>query len=427
MRFDYFCRGPGVIPGRGVFGLLAGIFRLRLSEPLEFANLERAGLRLLMSQSRPEFAGSRLRSPSERIRIDAHFGLVAPLIFSHAAGSHLHAGFLVRRAGRLIFLVLLGLFALQAAPVYLVYVFSQAHHRRRILESIEAVGGRITARLAADPRQILELDLSGTDVAELPWESFHALDEVESLNFAGTGVTDEKLDHLGRLRSLRRLCLDETPVTDAAIPELRSFPHLKILSLNETALTERDSGSCIKLFPESKSSPGIWRLRTTSILSRISPMTPSFDRPTILMCPPDYYGIEYEINPWMSRSRQSDAETSRKQWQSLHDLLLSLGAEIRLLTPVKGLPDFVFTANAGLVWREKVFLSRFRHAARQGETVLDDQWFQSQGFQTIPIPERGVSRGPAMRCFAETRCSRGISSAAMPWRCSGWQEKWAAG
>ena len=28
-------------------------------------------------------------------------------------------------------------------------------------------------------------------------------------------------------------------------------------------------------------------------------------QPRILMCPPDYYGIEYEINPWMSRSRGS--------------------------------------------------------------------------------------------------------------------------
>ena len=24
------------------------------------------------------------------------------------------------------------------------------------------------------------------------------------------------------------------------------------------------------------------------------------------MCPPDFYGIEYEINPWMSRQKQSD-------------------------------------------------------------------------------------------------------------------------
>ena len=27
--------------------------------------------------------------------------------------------------------------------------------------------------------------------------------------------------------------------------------------------------------------------------------------PQILMCPPDYFGIEYEINPWMNlRARQ---------------------------------------------------------------------------------------------------------------------------
>ena len=190
------------------------------------------------------------RLQSERIRSYAHFGLVAPVIFSHAVGNPLHAGLLVRARGRLIFLVLTGLFALQAAPVYLVYVLSQAHHRRRILESIQAVGGRITARLAADPRQILELDLSGTEVAELSWESFHALHEVESLNFAGTGVTDEKLDHLGRLRSLRRLCLDETAVTDAAVLELRSFPHLKILSLNKTSLTQKGLALLHQTFPQ---------------------------------------------------------------------------------------------------------------------------------------------------------------------------------
>ena len=88
--------------------------------------------------------------------------------------------------------------------------------------------------------------------------------------------------------------------------------------------------------------------------------------PTILMCPPDYYGIEYEINPWMSRSRASDTDASREQWHGLRDLLESLGADIRLLDPVRGLPDLVFTANAGLVHQKRVYLSRFRHDARKG-------------------------------------------------------------
>lgn len=113
----------------------------------------------------------------------------------------------------------------------------------------------------------------------------------------------------------------------------------------------------------------------------------TFADPTILMCPPDYYGIEYEINPWMSRSRASDSAVARDQWQQLHDLLASLGADIRLMEPVQGLPDLVFTANAGLVWQETVFLSQFRHAARQGETPVDETWFQSHGLTPRSLPE----------------------------------------
>ena len=111
-----------------------------------------------------------------------------------------------------------------------------------------------------------------------------------------------------------------------------------------------------------------------------------FSRPTILMCPPDFYGIEYEINPWMNRSIPSDLQASRAQWQALSDLLVGLGTDIQQMTPVSGLPDLVFTANAGLVWRDTVFLASFRHLARQGETQLDAEWFQSAGFETIRMP-----------------------------------------
>jgi N-dimethylarginine dimethylaminohydrolase len=109
--------------------------------------------------------------------------------------------------------------------------------------------------------------------------------------------------------------------------------------------------------------------------------------PTILMCPPDFYGIEYEINPWMSRSRASDTAVAREQWEALRSLLASLGCVIELLDPVQGLPDLVFTANAGLMWRDVVFLSRFRHAARQGETPVDEAWFQGHGFQPRSLPD----------------------------------------
>jgi N-dimethylarginine dimethylaminohydrolase len=105
------------------------------------------------------------------------------------------------------------------------------------------------------------------------------------------------------------------------------------------------------------------------------------------MCPPDFYGIEYEINPWMNRLVPSDTALAREQWRGLYELLRSLGVTVELMTPVKGLPDLVFTANAGLVWHDTVFLAAFHHAARQGETPYDKEWFEAHGFRTVTIPD----------------------------------------
>ena len=103
--------------------------------------------------------------------------------------------------------------------------------------------------------------------------------------------------------------------------------------------------------------------------------------PHILMCPPDYYGIEYEINPWMSRSRQSDRPTALRQWSDLRDLLERLGARISLLEPVQGLPDLVFTANAAMIYHDRAVLAHFRHPQRQGEEPVDEAWLTANGFK----------------------------------------------
>ena len=111
-----------------------------------------------------------------------------------------------------------------------------------------------------------------------------------------------------------------------------------------------------------------------------------FDTPTILMCPPDYYGIEYEINPWMSRGRASDTDVARTQWSRLRTVLESAGATIKELEPRAGLPDLVFTANAAVVYRDIAILSRFRHAERQGEEPYDEAWLTSAGFTVRRLP-----------------------------------------
>ena len=109
--------------------------------------------------------------------------------------------------------------------------------------------------------------------------------------------------------------------------------------------------------------------------------------PWILMCPPDFYGIEYEINPWMNRSRASDRATAARQWNDLKDVLVGAGANVALLTPVAGLPDLVFTANAALVYRRTAVLSRFRHRERQGEEPIDEAWLAAAGFDVRKLPD----------------------------------------
>src|SRR5215472_6125192 len=96
--------------------------------------------------------------------------------------------------------------------------------------------------------------------------------------------------------------------------------------------------------------------------------------PRILMCPPDYYGIEYEINPWMSRSRGSVPDKARQQWQGLYEILCGVGVRVDLLQPQPGLPDLVFTANSGLMFHKQFFSSRFRHEVRARETPDFDGW-----------------------------------------------------
>jgi N-dimethylarginine dimethylaminohydrolase len=109
--------------------------------------------------------------------------------------------------------------------------------------------------------------------------------------------------------------------------------------------------------------------------------------PRILMCPSDHYGIEYEINPWMSRARGASPERARQQWRDLHDALVGLGVQIELMTPQPGLPDLVFTANAGLVFGNRFFNSRFAHPERQRETPHFDAWFAAHGFTVEHLPE----------------------------------------
>lgn len=107
----------------------------------------------------------------------------------------------------------------------------------------------------------------------------------------------------------------------------------------------------------------------------------------VLMCRPDFFDIEYEINPWMKKSNQVNQELAEKQWLQIHDIYNTLGIDVERIAPVDGLPDMVFTANGGMVIDGRVALPRFLNPERQGETTKFDDWFRANGFEETILPK----------------------------------------
>ncbi|MCW2275888.1 N-dimethylarginine dimethylaminohydrolase [Rhodoblastus acidophilus] len=126
-------------------------------------------------------------------------------------------------------------------------------------------------------------------------------------------------------------------------------------------------------------------------------------RPQVLMCPPDFFGVSYVINPWMEGQQgHTDAAEAQAQWTGLKDLI-ARHADVSLIMPHAGLPDLVFTANAGLALEGKVLLSRFRRPQRRGEEHWWRAWFEKAGYEIITPPEELCFEGAGDALFDEAR------------------------
>lgn len=108
----------------------------------------------------------------------------------------------------------------------------------------------------------------------------------------------------------------------------------------------------------------------------------------LLVCPPDYFRIDYEINPWMRRSNVVDPEEAVRQWHRLMEVLeKEVGVVLERMKPTPGLPDLVFTANAGVVVGQRAVPSRFRYPERQREEAYFEGWFREHGYEIITLDE----------------------------------------
>jgi N-dimethylarginine dimethylaminohydrolase len=76
---------------------------------------------------------------------------------------------------------------------------------------------------------------------------------------------------------------------------------------------------------------------------------------------------------------------AEEQWTAFRAGLEKV-AKVEFISPQAGLPDMVFTANAGIVLGNKVVLSHFLHRERQAEEPLFRAWFKEHGFEIFEMP-----------------------------------------
>jgi len=102
-----------------------------------------------------------------------------------------------------------------------------------------------------------------------------------------------------------------------------------------------------------------------------------------LMCAPQHFDVVYRINPWMDPDRPTGRRRALRQWHRILDTYRDAGHEVVLIDPVEGLPDMVFTANAGLVLDGRALVARFRHAERAGEQQPFHAFFERLGLVEV--------------------------------------------
>ena len=74
----------------------------------------------------------------------------------------------------------------------------------------------------------------------------------------------------------------------------------------------------------------------------------------VLMSPPDYFKVEYAINPWMKAGTRIDLDLAKSQWNNLKRSIELAGAEVKTVNPNENHPDLVFTANSAIINNKQV-------------------------------------------------------------------------
>jgi len=111
------------------------------------------------------------------------------------------------------------------------------------------------------------------------------------------------------------------------------------------------------------------------------------------MCAPEYYRVEYAINPWMDLSLPVDPDLAAKQWEVLRETLIGLGHTVEVLDAAPGLPDLVFAANGAFTVDGVVYGARFRFAQRIPEAELHRSFYLANSGRYRFVAPRETNEG----------------------------------
>ena len=112
--------------------------------------------------------------------------------------------------------------------------------------------------------------------------------------------------------------------------------------------------------------------------------------PKVLLCPPKYFDVVDQKNPYMSKRCVVYRAKARTQWENLCSVLQQSGCEIETIEPVEGLEDMVFAANQVFAGEKAgygkfIVPSRMLYESRHREVPFYTEWFRSRGYRILQI------------------------------------------
>lgn len=107
----------------------------------------------------------------------------------------------------------------------------------------------------------------------------------------------------------------------------------------------------------------------------------------VLLCPPTFYDVTYEINPWMHVENKVDHKRVQEEYAELKSVYSELGVAMLELPQEQGLPDMVYSANYGFPIGNIFIKSNYKFPQRKKEAELSKAYFEQLGFAIEELPE----------------------------------------